>query len=147
MSRPVFEYGDAVRVIRNVRNDGTYPGMKTGDFLVRRGSVGFVRDVGTFLQDQIIYTVHFLEEGRVVGCREEELIAESAPWVPSRFEFREQVFAAKHLAAGGSVIVKRGAQGEVIKVLRDTDVGVVYHVLFDTRVWRVPEAALSELPP
>jgi nitrogen fixation protein NifZ len=34
--RPRFDYGDAVRVIRNVRNDGTFPGQKTGNLLVRR---------------------------------------------------------------------------------------------------------------
>jgi nitrogen fixation protein NifZ len=146
MTRPSFEYGEAVRVVRNVRNDGTYPGMNTGELLIRRGSVGYVRDVGTFLQDQIIYTIHFLEENRVVGCREEELIPEAAPWVPSRFESREKVCAGKSLAMNGQVIVPRGAKGEVIKVLRD-DQGVSYHVLFDTRVWRVPETALTEAEP
>jgi hypothetical protein len=71
---PRWDYGDAVRVTRNVRNDGTFPGVPTGDLLVRRGRIGHVRDVGTFLQDQIIYSVHFLDEGRLVGCREEELV-------------------------------------------------------------------------
>ncbi len=51
MNAQRYNYGVAVRVIRNVRNDGTYPGMDTGDFLVRRGSVGYVVNVGTFLQD------------------------------------------------------------------------------------------------
>ena len=46
-----------MRLIRNVRNDGTFPGMDVGKLLVRRGSVGYVRDVGTFLQDQLIYSV------------------------------------------------------------------------------------------
>ena len=77
---PKFEYGSAVRVTRNVRNDGTFPGFPTGALLVRRGSVGFVRDVGTFLQDQIVYTVHFLEDDRIVGCREEELLSWDEPW-------------------------------------------------------------------
>lgn len=49
-----YDYGENVRVLRNVRNDGTYPGVDVGKLLVRRGSVGDVRDVGTFLQDQII---------------------------------------------------------------------------------------------
>ena len=57
--RPRFEYGEAVRVIRNVRNDGTFPGEPTGRLLIRRGSIGYVRDVGTFLQDQLIYSVDF----------------------------------------------------------------------------------------
>jgi len=46
-----WDYGESVRLIRNVRNDGTYPGLDPGDFLVRRGSIGYVVDVGTFLQD------------------------------------------------------------------------------------------------
>jgi hypothetical protein len=51
-----------VRVLRNVRNDGTFPGLNLGAPLVRRGSTGYVCDLGLFLQDQIIYTVHFLAE-------------------------------------------------------------------------------------
>ena len=70
-----------MRVIRNLRNDGTFPGYPTGALLVRRGSVGHVRDVGTFLQDQLIYTVHFLDADRLVGCREQELQPADAPWL------------------------------------------------------------------
>jgi hypothetical protein len=92
--RPRWELGDAVRVTRNVRNDGTFPGVETGDLLVRRGRIGHVRDVGTFLQDQVIYSVHFLDEGRVVGCREEELIDTDEPWIENRFEVRQKVRAA-----------------------------------------------------
>ena len=55
MERPQrYDYGESVRVIRNVRNDGTYPGLDVGAFLVRRGSIGYVVNVGTFLQDQVI---------------------------------------------------------------------------------------------
>ena len=82
-----FEYGESVRVTRNVRNDGTYPGLDVGVLLIRRGSVGNVIEVGTFLQDQVIFTVHFLNHGRMVGCRLEELIGAEEPWNPSRFEF------------------------------------------------------------
>jgi nitrogen fixation protein NifZ len=57
---PQFEYGESVRVIRNIRNDGTFPNIATGALLIKRGSVGYVTNIGTFLQDQIIYTVHFL---------------------------------------------------------------------------------------
>ena len=38
-----WEYGDGVRLVRNVKNDGTYPGMAVGAPLVRRGSIGHVR--------------------------------------------------------------------------------------------------------
>lgn len=143
MIRPLFELGDAVRVIRHVRNDGTWPGAERGTLLVRRGRVGFVRDVGRFLQDQIIYSVHFLEEGRVVGCREEELIPEEAPWVESRFEFRERVAAAKDLAVNGRILIPRDCMGQVIRVVRGDEAEVFYHVLFGTRLWRVPESALK----
>ncbi len=140
---PRFDYGDPVRVTRNVRNDGTYPGLDTGTLLVRGGSVGYVRNVGTFLQDQIIYSVHFLESDRLVGCREEELIAGDAPWVPSRFEFRDKVAAAKRLAVFGEVVAEPGDPGEVLRVVRDLPQGVVYHVRFPGRTLAVPESALA----
>ena len=66
MVPPRFEYGDEVRVTRNVRNDGTFPGAEVGELLIRRGSTGFVRDVGTFLQDQIVYSVLFIEADRPI---------------------------------------------------------------------------------
>ena len=143
-----WDYGDGVRLTRNVRNDGTYPGLDPGDFLVRRGSIGYVVDVGTFLQDQIIYSVNFLDEGKVVGCREEELIGVDDPWTPSKFEFREKVRSAKGLSVNGEVLVALGAVGEIIKVIRDAPGGVAYHVHFDSlagRVLQIPEAALEAL--
>lgn len=145
-----WDYGEAVRVTRNVRNDGTYPGMNPGDFLIRRGSVGFVVDVGTFLQDQVIYSVNFLDEGRIVGCREEELIGADEPWTPSRFEFREKVKAVKGLSVGGEVLIEPGAEGEVVKVIRDNPDGVTYHIHFDSlpgRVLQIPEALLEPRTP
>jgi len=139
-----FEYGDEVRVTRNVRNDGTYPGLETGQLLIRRGSTGHVRDVGTFLQDQIIYTVHFVEQDRVVGCREEELLAASDPWVESRFEYRDRVVAKLALGINGEVIVEAGASGEIERVVRDAPGGVAYEVRFPGRSLQVPESALDE---
>ncbi len=141
--RPRYDYGEAVRVLRNVRNDGTYPGTKTGELLVRRGSVGYVQNVGTFLQDQIVYSVHFLDINRVVGCREEELQPEEDLWVPSRYEFRDKVTPVRPLAVGGEVIAEPGRVGEVMKVLRDQERGVAYHVHFAGRMLQVPEAALA----
>lgn len=144
---PSREYGDAVRVTRNVRNDGTYPGVATGDLLVRRGSVGHVVDVGSFLVDQIIYSVHFLDINRIVGCRAEELIDADEEWLPSRFETRERVAAGKPLATNGELLVPEGAPGEVLKVLMD-DGKVAYHVHFECRPGRlfaVPESALRSI--
>lgn len=141
--RPSFNFGDSVRVVRNVRNDGTYPGLDIGAPLVRRGSVGFVQNVGTYLQDQIIYAVHFLDANLVVGCREEELISADADWVPTRFEFRDKVQAARPLGIGGEVVADTGTPGEIIRVLRDVPGGPAYHVRFPGRTLQVPEAALQ----
>lgn len=142
--RPEFDYGDRVRVLRNVRNDGTYPGMEVGELLVRRGSVGFVRDVGAFLQDQIVYSVHFLDDDRIVGCRIEELQPADAPWTASRFESRDKVAAAVPLGIRGRVLVEPGEVGEVMKVLRGAPGGVSYQVHFSGRNWiLVPESALG----
>lgn len=142
--RPRFDQGDKVRVLRNVRNDGTYPGVDVGKLLIRRGSLGFVRDLGLFLQDQIIYSVHFLEEDRLVGCREQELQPADAPWTPSRFETRDRVVARVPLGVGGRVLVEQGETGEVFKVLRGAPGDVSYHVHFSGRPRiQVPESALT----
>ncbi|MCB1917124.1 MAG: nitrogen fixation protein NifZ [Rhodocyclaceae bacterium] len=147
---PRFDYGAGVRVTRNVRNDGTYPGLATGALLVRRGATGYVRDVGTFLQDQLIYTVAFLDsgvagedDGRVIGCREEELIGIDEPWTPTRFESRDRVLAATALVAGGELRAELGSRGEVLKVFRDAPGGPRYRVHFPGWVLDVPESALA----
>ncbi len=140
---PRYQFGQEVRIVRNVRNDGTYPGMPTGQLLIRRGSIGFVMNVGTFLLDQLIYTVNFMEQGRIVGCREEELIGIDEPWIPSRFESREKVRSKVTLAVQGSVRASPGVEGEVLKVLRDEQGGVQYHVIFHDHVLQVPEGALE----
>jgi len=144
--RPEFDYGDRVRVTRNVRDDGTFPGMDVGELLVRRGSIGTVIEIGTFLQDQIIYTVHFLEIDRIVGCRQEELIGAGEAWNPSRYESREKVLAGRSFAVDGEVVVPKGTVGEVIRVLRDMPGGVHYHVSFPNRFLCIPEASLEPLP-
>ena len=133
-------------MLRNVRNDGTYPGMDVGQLLVRRGSLGYVRDRGTFLQDQVIYSVHFLAQDRLVGCREEELQSASDPWIPSLFEFRDRVVARIPLGIRGRVLVHQGEVGEILKVLRDAPGGVQYHVHFGGRqTLQVPETALQSV--
>ena len=142
-----WTYGDSVRLTRNVRDDGTFPGANRGDLLVRRGRIGTVVDIGTFLMDQIIYSVHFLAENRIVGCREEELIDLDDPWVESRFEAREWVRSQRDLAIDGAVRVPAGSLGEILKVVRDETAGnAIYHVHFDCYAGHplaVREAALA----
>ncbi|MDD5059387.1 MAG: nitrogen fixation protein NifZ [Sideroxydans sp.] len=140
---PKFEFGEEVRIIRNVRNDGTYPGVPTGQLLIRRGSTGFVMNVGTFLQDQLIYSVNFLEQNKIVGFREEELIGINEPWIPSKFESREKVRSKITLTVRGEVRVTPGMEGQILKVLRDENDGVQYQVIFHDHVLQVPEQTLE----
>ena len=140
---PRFEFGEEVRIVRNVRNDGTYPGMPTGQLLIRRGTTGFVMNVGTFLQDQLIYTVNFMQQGRIVGCREEELIGIDESWIPSKFESREKVRSKITLTVRGEILAAPGMEGEILKVLRDEAGGVQYQVIFHDHVLQVPESALE----
>jgi nitrogen fixation protein NifZ len=110
---------------------------------VRRGSIGYVVDVGIFLQDQVIYSVHFLDSDRIVGCRAEELISANAPWTPSRFETRENIRVIASLTVNGEIVVPAGTVGEILLVLRDTPSGVQYHVHFPGHVLQVPETLLE----
>lgn len=140
--KPVYEYGDEVRLIRNVRNDGTFPGKDVGELLIRRGACGVVYDVGTYLQDQLIYRVHFLNDNRTVGCREEELIPVTAPWTDSRFEFRDAIVARVRMFSAGQQVVAPGDAGEVARVIHEDNGDLWYFVSFADYTFRVPEAAI-----
>lgn len=72
-SPPYFEIGEKVTTRKLIRNDGTFPGKDIGATLVKKGEVGYVISIGTFLQNSYIYAVHFIESGFVVGCRRKEL--------------------------------------------------------------------------
>jgi len=99
--------------------------------------------VGTFLRDQLIYSVHFLTEDRLVGFREIEL---QRVWTPGRFEFRDRVSARVPLGIRGRVLVEPGEVGEILKVLRDTPGDVCYHVHFSGHpTLQVPETALEPI--
>jgi nitrogen fixation protein NifZ len=70
---PRFEYGEKVRARVMVFNDGTFPGKDIGERLVKKGEVGYVVSIGTFLQQFYIYGVEFLSSGRRVGMKGREL--------------------------------------------------------------------------
>lgn len=70
---PVFSFGQKLRANRTIRNDGTYRGKEIGDVLVKKGEVGYVVSIGTFLQQFYIYGVEFLESGYRVGMKRKEL--------------------------------------------------------------------------
>jgi nitrogen fixation protein NifZ len=72
---PLYRPGEKVQATRHVRNDGTYPGKDIGENLVKKGDVGYVRDIGTFLQQFYIYSVEWIERGTLVGMRSRELMS------------------------------------------------------------------------
>ena len=134
---PTYEFSAAVRVVRTIRNDGTFPGKRRGELLIRRGAIGFVREFGVFLQDQMIYQVHFLEQDITVGCREQELVAADAPWIDSVYEFGDWVAAVHGLSVRGELVVQGGDIGQVMTVRRDLS-PIRYEVLFGDRLLQVP---------
>lgn len=69
----LYRVGQRVRLIKAIRNDGTYPHAAVGDVLIEAGAEGYVRKIGDFLQTIRVYEVNFIEEGLIFGCREAEL--------------------------------------------------------------------------
>jgi nitrogen fixation protein NifZ len=70
---PKFDINQKVRLRKLIRNDGTFPGKEVGAHLAKKGDVGYIIAIGTYLQTAYIYSVHFLETNHVVGCLGKEL--------------------------------------------------------------------------
>ncbi|MFU2317133.1 nitrogen fixation protein NifZ [Rahnella sp. PCH160] len=140
--KPVFEVDQQVRVTRIVRDDGTFAGKTRGDLLIRRGSLGYVREWGVFLQDTLVYQVHFLDDDLIVGCREQELIAGDAPWLAGAFQYGDLVSSRRSLVIRGEVVVPQGGTGRVMGC-ESLDGIFHYQVLFAQRIFQVPEHALN----
>lgn len=75
---PYFSFGEKVKAKRIIRNDGTYAGKEIGEVLAKKGEVGYVVSIGTFLQQFYIYAVEFPDTGNRVGMKRKEL----EPFVP-----------------------------------------------------------------
>jgi len=75
--QPAFERGQEVVAQKDVRNDGTYPGARMGEVLIRKGAVGYIHSVGTYLNRFYVYGVEFIDAKRVVGMRAHELEGKS----------------------------------------------------------------------
>lgn len=77
--KPKFGVGQKVKLLEDIVNDGTYPHEKIGTLMMPKGSVGYIRSIGEFLQVIRVYEVHFFGVENVpveiVGCREHELEA------------------------------------------------------------------------
>lgn len=78
---PLFKPGEKVRATKHVKNDGTYPHKDIGENLVKKGDLGYVRDIGVFLQQFYIYAVEFIDRGVVVGMRGKELVSLDNPTI------------------------------------------------------------------
>ncbi|MFN6516511.1 MAG: nitrogen fixation protein NifZ [Nostoc sp. CreGUA01] len=70
---PAFEIGEKVRLRKLIKNDGTFPAREVGQVLAKKGDIGYIASIGTYLQSSYIYAVHFIETGIVVGCKKKEL--------------------------------------------------------------------------
>lgn len=70
---PRFAFGEKVVCRYTVRNDGTFRGRDIGEILVRKGDVGYVHSIGTFLQQYYIYGVMYVAHGYCVGMKGREL--------------------------------------------------------------------------
>lgn len=107
----LFRIGQRVRLVKTIRNDGTYPHANVGDILVEAGAEGYVRAIGDFLQTIRIYEVNFIEEGVIFGCREAELesalendgydeVAEELRWIKEHRAARAAQIAAQSQEEG-----------------------------------------------
>jgi len=56
-----------------IRNDGTYAGKEIGEILAKKGEIGYIVSIGTFLQQFYIYGVEFTDSGNRVGMKRKEL--------------------------------------------------------------------------
>lgn len=80
---PRFNFGEKVKSKKVVRNDGTFVGAEIGDILVKKGDVGYIRSINTFLQQFYIYAVDFPDRGYAVGMKGREIESLDNPAVPT----------------------------------------------------------------
>ncbi len=143
-----FDYGDKVRVIRNIRNDVSIAGVDRGELLIRRGSIGYVKSFGTLRFDEIIYQVNFIEQGITIGCRDTEVCAADEPWDARLFERGDKVSVQVSLSSAGEVVVVKGDIGTVLG-LENKEKPLTYRVGFEraegleSNSWVIPEAVLK----
>jgi nitrogen fixation protein NifZ len=70
---PIYEWGQRVRAVGDLRNDGSHPGAPENALLVARGDVGEIVQVGSHTESNTpVYLVEF-NGHMVVGCFEEEI--------------------------------------------------------------------------
>jgi nitrogen fixation protein NifZ len=70
---PKYQWGQRVKTLIDLHNDGSFPNAKPEALLVSNGGAGEIVQVGAHTESNTpIYLVEF-GEGLVVGCLEEEI--------------------------------------------------------------------------
>jgi nitrogen fixation protein NifZ len=71
--QPKFQWGQRVRCLIDLVNDGSYPNVEENALLVEAGGQGEIVQVGSHVDSNTpIYLVEFNEK-YVIGCLEEEI--------------------------------------------------------------------------
>ena len=118
-----FKTGDRIRVVRNIRNDGSVANKNKGELLVEQGLVGEVRGSGYFLQNQVIYEVYFPALNIVIGLRDSEVIDSKLDWTPCLFRSLDKARLTLALKMKESIIAMKGDIVEVQRVYRNLENG------------------------
>ncbi len=134
--RPRFTFSEAVRVVRAIRNDGTYAGLPSGALLVR-GAASAMSATGSILAGPDHLPDPLPDCDRVVGCREQELIAGDRPRLAGNLQYGDSVICQTALAMQGEMVVSVGQLGRIEATDRGEH-GDGYIVDFGGRWFRVP---------
>jgi nitrogen fixation protein NifZ len=71
---PRYQWGQRVKALIDLHNDGSFPDKSPDDLLVGMGDQGEIVQVGSHEETNIpVYLVEFSEH-LVVGCLEEEIV-------------------------------------------------------------------------
>lgn len=70
---PKYQWGQPVRALVDLHNDGTFPGAAPDEKLVAIGDFGEIVQIGSHVESSTpVYLVEFADR-RVIGCLEEEI--------------------------------------------------------------------------
>jgi nitrogen fixation protein NifZ len=70
---PKFQWGQQVRCLVDLVNDGSYPNVEEDALLVAAGGLGEIVQVGSHVDSNTpVYLVEF-DQKYVIGCLEEEI--------------------------------------------------------------------------
>ncbi|QSA99315.1 nitrogen fixation protein NifZ [Methylococcus sp. EFPC2] len=79
---PKYNFGEKVKSKKVVRNDGTFTGAEIGEVLVKKGEIGYIKSINTYLQQFYIYAVDFPDRGYAVGMKGREIESVDNPPPP-----------------------------------------------------------------